>query len=624
MRSVKKYIQERIVPIPRDEVWSLLSDTNHMNRVIQSFKLDFEGVVSDKKGVYRKAVTQLMGFYKVRWKEYPFEWRKGEYYSVFRDYFNGPVRSFLINIKVYDAEQELPEGGNATRIVLDVSVVSSGLMGDMIIPITVHRQMKRIFTYTLNYLKLRKEGEQHPVPQLKREYEVNLAELDRLFQELQLTEANPSYIPLLRNHLINYDDDMVMNMRPYEWAEKWGCDREDLLRFFLYSTQAGVLNLSWHLICPSCRVSKSNSETLSQVGTSYHCDFCGIDYENNLDRYMELCFSVQPAIRKAYKQVYCIGGPAVTPHIHTQQFARAQQTIHIEIPQGRTPFRLRVLQTKHTVAVRFSPSRSEILPLIYTSEGWSVEHISYNEENRNLTLCNDSNQDVIVVLEEDDWDDTIVTASKVGTMPEFRRMFSSEILAPGHEMGIENITFFFSDLLGSTTFYENVGDAPAYGQVRQHFDFMAKWIQLNRGTIVKKIGDAVMAVFEKPEDGIKAALDIQQHVNEFNATSINASENEPIVIKIGVHHGNAISVNSDDRMDYFGRNVNIAARVQGLSQGNDVVISSSCMARTGVTELLAAKHVSTTQLEATLRGIDHKQTVYRLQLSEHTRSIIKQ
>jgi adenylate cyclase len=146
-------------------------------------------------------------------------------------------------------------------------------------------------------------------------------------------------------------------------------------------------------------------------------------------------------------------------------------------------------------------------------------------------------------------------------------------------MGIENITFFFSDLLGSTIFYENVGDAPAYGQVRQHFDFMAKWIQLNRGTIVKKIG---------------------------------------------VHHGNAISVKSDDRMDYFGRNVNIAARVQGLSQGNDVVISSSCMARTGVTELLAAMHVTTTQLEATLRGIDHKQTVYRLQLSEHTRSIVKQ
>lgn len=86
---------------------------------------------------------------------------------------------------------------------------------------------------------------------------------------------------------------------------------------------------------------------------------------------------------------------------------------------------------------------------------------------------------------------------------------------------------------------------------------MTRWIHENHGTLVKKIGDAVMAVFEKPEDGLRAALQIQQHIDEFNVTSVNASGQEPIVIKIGLHHGNAISVNSDNRMDYFGRNVNI-------------------------------------------------------------------
>jgi carbon monoxide dehydrogenase subunit G len=42
MRSIRKYVQEKTVPIPRDEVWSLLSDTNHMHRVIQSFKAALE------------------------------------------------------------------------------------------------------------------------------------------------------------------------------------------------------------------------------------------------------------------------------------------------------------------------------------------------------------------------------------------------------------------------------------------------------------------------------------------------------------------------------------------------------------------------------------------------------
>ncbi len=67
-----------------------------MHRVIQSFKLDFEGIVSDKKGVYRKATTQLMGMFKVSWKEYPFEWEKGDYYRVYREYNNGDWEYYVL------------------------------------------------------------------------------------------------------------------------------------------------------------------------------------------------------------------------------------------------------------------------------------------------------------------------------------------------------------------------------------------------------------------------------------------------------------------------------------------------------------------------------------------------
>lgn len=229
-------------------------------------------------------------------------------------------------------------------------------------------------------------------------------------------------------------------------------------------------------------------------------------------------------------------------------------------------------------------------------------------------IHNQSDQDVVVVVERNNWDEITVTAAKVSTMHEFRRMFSTEILAPGHEVGIENLTFFFSDLLGSTTFYEEVGDAPAYGQVRKHFDYMEKWIHLNKGAIVKKIGDAVMAAFEKPEDGIKAALDIQQHIGEFNE-SLHADPTKPIVIKIGVHQGHAIAVNANDRLDYFGRNVNIAARVQGLSKGNDVVVSSNCMDDPEVTKLLAEMDVTINRYDAALRGIEQKYTVCQIQLT---------
>ncbi|MBL1765111.1 adenylate/guanylate cyclase domain-containing protein, partial [Klebsiella pneumoniae] len=91
------------------------------------------------------------------------------------------------------------------------------------------------------------------------------------------------------------------------------------------------------------------------------------------------------------------------------------------------------------------------------------------------------------------------------------------------------------------------------------------------------------AVFYEPQQAIKAALNIQLHVDEFNAT---LRTDEKIVIKIGIHHGPAIAVNSNDKLDYFGRTVNIAARIQGTSIGGDIVVSEECLHRQGVQHVL--------------------------------------
>jgi len=66
----------------------------------------------------------------------------------------------------------------------------------------------------------------------------------------------------------------------------------------------------------------------------------------------------------------------------------------------------------------------------------------------------------------------------------------------------------------------------------------------------------------------KSSHQIQQHVSEFNR-----DYEDPIILKIGLYSGPAIAVNSNDWLDYFGRTVNIAARIQGESVGNDIVCS---------------------------------------------------
>ena len=194
-----------------------------------------------------------------------------------------------------------------------------------------------------------------------------------------------------------------------------------------------------------------------------------------------------------------------------------------------------------------------------------------------ITIKNDSRKIIIAVLEKAQWDASAMTATQVTSLQNFRDLFGSEVLAPGQQVGGESLSILFSDLKESTPIYDLVGDAKAYGMVRKHFDFMFEVIKNNQSAVVKTIGDAVMAVFCAPENAVSATLEIQTQVDEFNREHQIA---HPIVIKIGVHHGPAIAVNSNDRLDYFGRTVNIAARIQPQSVSGDVVLTADHICRT--------------------------------------------
>ena len=117
--------------------------------------------------------------------------------------------------------------------------------------------------------------------------------------------------------------------------------------------------------------------------------------------------------------------------------------------------------------------------------------------------------------------------------------------------------------------YDRIGDLQAFALVRQHFESLTKVIGQNNGAIVKTIGDAVMATFLTPLDGVNAALAILREIDDFN--SLRGSPD--LVLKIGLHHGAAIAVTLNDRLDYFGQTVNIAARVQGLADEDEIYIT---------------------------------------------------
>ena len=133
-----------------------------------------------------------------------------------------------------------------------------------------------------------------------------------------------------------------------------------------------------------------------------------------------------------------------------------------------------------------------------------------------------------------------------------------------------------------------------------HFDVLRKTIADHDGALVKTIGDAVMAVFRSPASALRAMVEAQQLL----AAPLHGGL--PLTLKAGLHSGPCIAVTLNDRLDYFGSTVNMAARLEGLSTGSDVIISRAIYDDAEVRELLCAENLSAKPFEMSLKGFDEE------------------
>ena len=81
-------------------------------------------------------------------------------------------------------------------------------------------------------------------------------------------------------------------------------------------------------------------------------------------------------------------------------------------------------------------------------------------------------------------------------------------------------------------------------------------------------------------------------------------------MKIGLHTGACLAVTLNDRPDFFGQTVNIAARVQGLAGAGEIVATDDALAFGGAAELIADLSVETSVVR--LKGVASEVAVHRL------------
>jgi adenylate cyclase len=177
----------------------------------------------------------------------------------------------------------------------------------------------------------------------------------------------------------------------------------------------------------------------------------------------------------------------------------------------------------------------------------------------------------------------------------------------------------FADIKGFTQISESVRPEELVSMLNRHFTLVSSACEINMGMVDKYMGDGVMLVFGAPEPdldhafhAVTCALLIHRLVEHENRK--RASRNQiPVEFRIGINTGSMLAGNmgSRSRMEYtvVGDTVNLASRLCGIANANEIVISREMYLREDIqTRVLAGEYQG-----IRLRGISQPVFTYRVE-----------
>lgn len=130
----------------------------------------------------------------------------------------------------------------------------------------------------------------------------------------------------------------------------------------------------------------------------------------------------------------------------------------------------------------------------------------------------------------------------------------------------ELVVVLFVDIVGSTRFYDEHGDVAGLVMVQKCLDVLIPLVEQHNGTVIKTIGDAILARFCEAGDAVRSAIDMQRGLAEHNR---DQAPEDQIHVRVAINLGLALLKGAD----VFGDVVNVAARIESVVEPDEIAIS---------------------------------------------------
>ena len=167
-------------------------------------------------------------------------------------------------------------------------------------------------------------------------------------------------------------------------------------RMCLRATRVGLLDFRWTAV-PA--VSWSKIAGRESLDPHSHCEACKIDFTVDFDRYVELTFRPNPAVRRVEVQSYCVGSPQLTPHVVAQQLLPAGDKRVLTLPLEDGRYRLRTLELPGSQDVDVSPEGERSVVVTVSKDGGIMRRCTSLRTSRSHSK-NTTDTDQLVMLED--------------------------------------------------------------------------------------------------------------------------------------------------------------------------------------------------------------------------------
>ena len=554
---------------PVDKLWAVVSDTPRWGEASGFPKYQVSEQLQTDGTVKVFGKIKMAGM-TISWEEPPVNWIAERWFEQQRIFIKGPMISMTTIATLEDK-------GPASALDLELIFETRNLVGTILAKRLVSAFEDKVGALLANADHLIRAEQ----PDLfVSSYQPSQSSLERAAKLCEKIDASP-YGHGLATKLVDYINENqevdLWAMRPIAIARRWNTKTRDAIELFLQAVRAGLLESRWDVLCPRCRVSKSTTSNMGELPQGVHCDSCNIDFQSDFASNVELSFSPSPSIRGVEYGYYCRSGPGVTPHIKGQCSLPPGASRSLPLALHAGDYRVRTLEAGDELELTWEQGR---FPEIHVQD--SVVKIAGDSPEGEIRMVNNGKLHRTIVIEEQSWLRDVLTAERATTMQAFRDLFSDQVLRPGDEVSIRNVTFAFTDLVGSSALFSRLGDAEAYHLVREHFSELSEIVRRNLGNIVKTAGDGIHAAFLAPDDALRASIEMQQAMPAFN----QRFDTDDVSIRVGLHNGSSISVTLNDRLDYYGEAVNLAARLEGLGVEGDITMSKTFASDPAVSAML--------------------------------------